>query len=474
MRRARTLLLIALIALAAAPGDWSAQGQESVFNATRPDERATSPAIMQGRVWMPNVKANQDDTRYAQHEPHIAASLTNPDVVVVAAKDYRVGPAVKQVWIYVSRDGGITWPRQLHMPGLPDTITRQSDPVVIARDDGRMYVACLGYEPHKGLFLTWSDDDGETWVDAVRITDERSPGGLTDGIDDKEWVAVDNSPQSRSYHNMYTAYTPTIGNIYFTRSTDEGKSWSTPVPLAKRQSYMAYVVVAADGDVFVFYYEDYQPGEASPLVVRRSTDGGQTFGPPVSISPSIPQPTIPIRQETREDRWRFFSVISAAADPMDANRLYIAWSDPSVLETEGMQVVISHSSDGGASWSLPERLSHDPTGVVRDHITPVIAVGPNGQVHAMWLDRRDDPENRLFHAYYTSSTDGGETWEADRRVSTHPFDLNIGLPPISRNAAGDYWGLAVAGDRVYAAWTDTRNRQQDIYTARLAAPAILP
>jgi hypothetical protein len=361
------------------------------------------------------------------------------------------------------------------MPGLPADIPTQSDPVVVARDDGRIYVACLGYEPHKGLFLTWSDDDGETWVDSVRITDERSPGGLTDGIDDKEWVVVDNNPKSRFYHRMYTAYTPAIvGNIYFTRSTDEGMTWTTPVPLAKRHSYMAYVVVAADGDVFVFYYKDYMPGEPSPLEVRRSTNGGLTFGPPVTIAEAILQPTSPIRQESAYDTWRFFSVISAAADPTDPNRLYIAWSDPGVIATEGMQVVLARSTDGGMTWTAPERLSHDPTGIVRDHITPVLAVGPDGQVHALWLDRRDDPDNRLFHAYYTSSTDGGETWEPDRRVSTAPFDLNVGLPPTSRNAAGDYWGLAVSGDRVYAAWTDTRDGQQDIYTARLSPPEILP
>src|SRR5206468_1954064 len=46
------------------------------------------------------------------------------------------------------------------------------------------------------------------------------------------------------------------------------------------------------------------------------------------------------------------------------------------------------------------------------------------------------------------------------------FDLNVGLPPGSNNAAGDYWGLDTAGGYVYTAWTDTRNGNQDIYTSR--------
>src|SRR5437588_13043287 len=93
----------------------------------------------------------------------------------------------------------------------------------------------------------------------------------------------------------------------------------------------------------------------------------------------------------------------------------------------------------------------------------------DGRLNAMWLDRRLDPSNVLFQAWYSSSTDGGATWEADTQVSDAPglgFDLNVGLPPGSGNAAGDYWGLDSAGGYVYAAWTDTRNGDQDIYTSR--------
>jgi hypothetical protein len=87
----------------------------------------------------------------------------------------------------------------------------------------------------------------------------------------------------------------------------------------------------------------------------------------------------------------------------------------------------------------------------------------------MWLDRRLDPANRLFQAWYTSSTDGGATWEADSQISDAPglgFDFNVGLPPDSGNAAGDYWGLDTAGGYIYTAWTDTRRGEQDIYTSR--------
>jgi hypothetical protein len=87
-------------------------------------------------------------------------------------------------------------------------------------------------------------------------------------------------------------------------------------------------------------------------------------------------------------------------------------------------------------------------------------------LHALWLDRRLDAANRLFDTWYSSSTDGGATWEPDVRVSEVSQDLNVGLPPESGNAAGDYWGLDTYLDTVYVAWNDTRTGNQDIFVSK--------
>src|SRR5439155_5293797 len=59
------------------------------------------------------------------------------------------------------------------------------------------------------------------------------------------------------------------------------------------------------------------------------------------------------------------------------------------------------------------------------------------------------------------------TWDPDTRVSTASQDLNVGLPPGSGGAAGDYWGIDTTQDTVYVAWNDTRNGvDQDIYVAK--------
>jgi hypothetical protein len=124
------------------------------------------------------------------------------------------------------------------------------------------------------------------------------------------------------------------------------------------------------------------------------------------------------------------------------------------------------STDGGAAWTQPIRLSHDPAGVVRDHITPVITIDANSRIHAFWLDRRLDPNNVYFDSWYSSSTDGGATWEADTRVSDVSQNINQNFPPGSGDAAGDYWGLDVYSNTVYVAWNDSRTGEQNIMVSQ--------
>jgi PKD repeat protein len=415
-------------------------------------------------AWGEDVRANSDVTNTSQHEPHLAISRTDPNVVVAVAKDYRINNN-KEVWIYVSQDGGQTWPAELQrqIPGMPEDIPNQSDPIAMARDDGRIYVVALGHGAGWGLFITWTDDNGETWQDpSIQITHNNTPCCL----DDKEWLAIDNNPASPYYHNMYIAWAN--GNILFKRSTDGGLTWSSYINLTPTQyAEYPYPVVAADGSLYVFYMDPWGYCTDGAIYYRKSTDGGVTFSP-FQYVVATSQPCSPIHGDGGYDQWRFFSIITAAADPNNPDNLWVAWTDDNNITWGKTDVLYVRTTDGGDSWLPKERLSHDDPGAYVDHITPVFAIGEDSRLHAFWLDRRDDLDNnRLFHGYHTSSIDGGITWEPDSRVSDAPFDLNLFLPPPSGyNAAGDYWGLDVFNNIVMAAWNTTVENSQDIYVDR--------
>ncbi|RLG08359.1 MAG: hypothetical protein DRN68_03830, partial [Thaumarchaeota archaeon] len=108
------------------------------------------------------------------------------------------------------------------------------------------------------------------------------------------------------------------------------------------------------------------------------------------------------------------------------------------------------SLDGGETWSDLKRLNDDET--TRDQFMPMIAVSPNGTINVAWADRRLDPRDVEYHIYYVRSSDRGESWSPNIRVTDAPSNPNYGLPYY----IGDYFSIAAVNDDVYVAWTDTR------------------
>ncbi len=408
-------------------------------------------------LWGPNVLANADRSGFAQQEPSLAIHRRDPWNLVVAAKDFRrTQDITREVWIYVSFDGGRSWPTQIPFPGLPPEIHLQSDPVALATEDGRFYVLALGVgtpaSRHHGLFLTWSEDGGRTWRDAVTVISD--PATI---LDDKPWLAGDPFPASPFYGRLYVAWRPMHADVlWVVRSEDGGLSWSKPVTAAEGKRVQgAMPVVGADGAVHLFYVEPMAPAAPGRIHVVTSSDGGVSFSAPRTVA-TIRQPPSPPRPY---DQWRLYALPSAAADPRDPQRLYVAWTELAASKALGTEVAFARSEDGGRTWNVTM-----PFAAPGDAVHPIVRTDPRGWVHLFWLDRRRDPHNRLFDAFYAYSPDGGRTWSPPFRVSSRSFDLNQKVPPISP-APGDYWGLDVVADRVCAAWSDTRFGDEDIMVA---------
>ncbi len=118
--------------------------------------------------------------------------------------------------------------------------------------------------------------------------------------------------------------------------------------------------------------------------------------------------------------------------------------------------------DGGATWSRPRVLNDDDT----EHVQffPSIDVSPDGALHVMWGDMRDDPHQTRYHIYYTRSDDQGETFgfvneeldlrAGDTRVSDFPSNPNYAFP--RGLFIGDYFSITATEEDVHLAWPDSR------------------
>ncbi len=445
-----------------------------------------------------------------QNEPTVAVNPLDPDHVVVGAHDYDTPCVVS----YVSFDGGETWRGPFHADlAVEDSFC--SDPVLAFDRDGNVYYAYLsiGTRPLRvgqlllvaevsSAVVSISRDGGITWegpyIASTGIVEQGQNSASITFID-KIWMNVGPDPFNPERDNIYVTYTefrliypfldqypfvaaPIIEvSIKLVVSYDGGKTWTRPVAVSPVYRYPAgeldrpivqgsNIAVAKDGTLYIAYYDSMSDGPFKGLFspyVTVSYDGGRSFEGPYAVVPGGTWEQDFFLKPTYFRSWSsMFPFI--AVSPNNSKEVYIVFGALGEAGGDRSDVYFSKSTDGGKTWREPKRVNDDLT--LRNQFFPTLTVSPNGTIHIIWGDMRDDPNNYRYHIYYTKSGDGGETFMENSRVSDYPSNPGRGIPIF----IGDYFGIAATNEDVYIVWTDSRSgevggRNQDIAFARLRA-----
>ena len=105
------------------------------------------------------------------------------------------------------------------------------------------------------------------------------------------------------------------------------------------------------------------------------------------------------------------------------NRVYVAWTRLS--RTIVASIVISHSDDGGQTWSRPVKVNR--TGTQLTYAS--IGVSRSGEVYVAWTD----VEN--FGIIIARSSDGGNHFGPEQEVGIEVSSMSESLLPPSRDPA---------------------------------------
>ena len=380
-------------------------------------------------------------------EPSVAVNPRDPRQVVVAFQN--------NAQVSYSTDDGRTWHAA---SGTAPADFLVSGDVSIAYDNRGHAILCyivfdrLGttdYWAHdatrNGIFTRRSLDGGKTWEEKdVAVIQHRTAPGIP--FEDKPYIVADDTagPYAGNLYAGWTHFTLENSTILFSRSTDDGKTWSSPITISTQPGLPRDdtgavegfdAAVGPDGTIYAVW------SDGTRIVLATSGDGGRHFRPSreiISTAPSYFRPQ-------GVDRGDGFPQI--AIDPRGPKRggpLYICWSD---YRNGDIDVFVSASSDRGRSWSPAVRVNDDPVHDGADQFMQWAAADPlTGDLYVMFYDRRADPENQKATITLARSTDGGRRFEnyAWTGKSFDPEDAFI----------GDYSGLAVYNGCVYGAWTE--------------------
>ena len=379
-------------------------------------------------------------------EPAICINSKNPAIIMAAANINN---------LYLSNDTGKTWNHVI----MQSNYNVWGDPCIISDTAGDFY------------FFHLSNPVNGNWID--RIVCQKYKTSINTWVldtfiglngqkaQDKEWAVVD--PATNTIYitwtqfDEYDSHNPLDSSvILFSKSTDAGFSWSTPVRINKKAGDCidsdstvegAVPAVGPNGEVYVAWV-----GEDG-IMFDRSLDGGNTWLRHDIFVSSVPggwDYSIP-----GISRCNGLPVlICDLSTGPNRGTLYINWSDQR-NDTTDTDIWLVKSTNGGLSWSAPIRVNNDLS-YRQQFLTWMTIDKSTGYLYFIFYDRRNHTDNQT-DVFLAVSKDGGNTFE-NYKISESAFSPNENI------FFGDYTNISVENGIIRPIWTRLHNNQLSVYT----------
>jgi hypothetical protein len=473
---ALALLLVVVLANRQAPSPQAAPATENAATEPAAEETGTQEpgAEEEGRGGNPEA-AEQAETTEKRLEAVAAAKAAGTlgvDTTALAST-----PAAGWAGEYVVDRRADDWE--------PAVATDPHDPwVYVVTTRYGVPKPCKGNCPTPWMALTRSSNGGATWSAQVPLCACKGSGQF-----DPEIEVVPNTG------DVYAAYMNGY-NVVFIRSSDHGKTWSTPVKVYGNVSWNDKPLLATSDDGRDVYISFNGPQGGDPWIAQ-SHDGGRTwtqarvtksdlyyytFGGDVTPNGRVVfsesavnysnniglTGTTKVFAVVSGDRGRTWKRVLVDAFPVGLQsperadfyvghtalasdgrgNLVIAYDAPT--KAYGTQRIYTRrSTDGGLTWSARTAQSVDGEMAT----APALTARGNGDVRMFYFQTAGGGNLDEWNVWYRASGDGGRTWGKAVKISDASGGAAYKSPTGFEEPYGDYGeiGISSAGCAV-AAW----------------------
>ena len=419
----------------------------------------------------------------AEVEPFVAINPLDADNLVGAwQQDRWSNGGSRGIVSAASQDGGVTWTTH----AMPFTrcgggtlanggnYERGTDPWVSFSPNGTAHLMAAGFNGSQtgsanAMLVSRSINGGTAWSNPIAL--------ITDGaafFNDKNTITADPTDSNYVYAVWDRVGSTGGGPAYLARTINGGTTWEPAHaiydPGPSSQTIGNLVAVRGDGLVLNFFAQlDEAPDQTVTgfLAVMRSTDKGTTWSAPIAIADLLgigatdPETGTPIRDG---------SIIPQVAVAPNGT-IYVAWQDARFSGGVRDGIALSHSSDGGLTWSPPIRVNRKAS---VQAFTPSVSVRADGTIAVTYYDFSSNTSDSLTlptDTWIAQSADG-LAWRWDR-VSP-PFDMNV-APNAGGLFLGDYQSVVGRGQQFVPFFVRTNAsafaNRTDVYSAPTAVAA---
>ena len=399
----------------------------------------------------------------AANESSITVDPTNHNRMAIGWRQFNsVQSDFRQGGWGFTTDAGTTWT----FPGVLEDNVFRSDPVLGSDEAGNFFYLSLLESFCENMY--GSMDFGQTWT---RLQPDGDAGG-----GDKQWFTIDKT-DGTGHGFQYQAWStaaPCNGfGSQFSRSTDGGITWMNPVAIPS-QPVWGTLDVDTNGNLFIgggdfgsSFFCVRSSNAQNPAVtptfdqnVSVNLGGSVLFGAPINPGGLAGQ---------------IFLAVDSSGTATN-NNIYMLATVQQFNASNGSDIMFSRSTDGGMTFSSPQRITDDPVDQNKWHWFGTLAVAPDGRIDSVWLDTRNAANNTDSQLFYSWSTDGGVTWAPNVAVS-NPFTPFEGYPV--QNKMGDYITIVsdnTGGDVAYPATfnfnPNSGQHEEDVYYVRVSPSGV--
>ena len=233
------------------------------------------------------------------------------------------------------------------------------------------------------VYVVWIDDtSGKRNIYFKRSTDNGCTFGPTIELGNQNGGSID-PKMAVSGNNVYVLWEHTPGNnggIFFTRSTDNGGTFSSIKNLGNNTGLNGFPQIAVSGNNVFVAWRDATHG----IFFTRSTDNGGTFGNPVIL----------YKVKNEGIGSKVFGPRITAYPRSD--NVYVVWHSGDIVQHARVKALISdaqyiRSTDNGATFGNVVNLSN----YSGSSVNPQIAVSQNN-VYAVWTNNVTGNEDIFF------------------------------------------------------------------------------
>lgn len=385
--------------------------------------------------------------QYSQCEPSIAI---NPN----KTKEMAAGSVLSDY--YYSKNGGRKWKSKT----MSSKYGVYGDPVLMFDNESRVYYF------HLASYIETSHLDRIVCQSADKVCGKFDEGTFPkpngSKVQDKHWPVL--NPMNNDIYMSWTQFDaynsakPEDSSIIvFSKSMDQGKTWTDPVRISKYGGDCldgdntvegAVPAVGPNGEIYVCW-----TGPRG-LVFQKSLDGGETW---------LPEE---VKLEEQFEGWDlaipgFYRANGLPILKCDLSNgpnrgtLYLNWSDQK-NGTDDTDVWIIKSTDGGDTWSDRIRVNQDDSGNHQLFTWPAIDRS-TGYLYIVYYDRREHNDEQT-DVYLSVSRDGGNSF-IDTKISETPFTPNENV------FFGDYLNIDAVDGVIRPIWPRMDGRKITLWTA---------